>query len=178
MRKKRDIMDNRPKDGKKSHGKTIFLVILLTLFFVSFATTAYIIINANQLTFKAEPVDSEELLKQIEELEGKLAEKNELIEELTLRNSGSGGSSGSPTPSPTKKPQTSQGGGSSTAKPTATPSAKPSETPSKSAEPSESPSASPSKEPSEAPTETPFTPPTPVPIPTATPSLLPPSDGR
>ena len=128
----------RKKKTKKPFGKTIFFVILLTLFFGSFATTAYIIINANQLTFRTEPLDSDALIAQIEELEAKIAEKDILIEDLTLQNSTI--ASSSPTPTPTKAPQS--GGG--TPKPSQS---APSASPTPSASPSESPEPTSTKTP-------------------------------
>jgi len=57
----------------------------MTLFCLSFTTTAFIIINANRLTY--DTGKDSELKKQIAELEAELEEKNAEIERLTVSSS-------------------------------------------------------------------------------------------
>ncbi len=124
MRKK-----TKPKKGR------IFLLLLVTLFFVSFAASAYIIIYANQLTFAGDNLV--ELQKEVQDLKTELARKDSEIEELKLKvaNSQSGSHfTGSTvvTPSSTAKPTSSP-------KVSPTPTVKPSATPTPTIEPSSSP---------------------------------------
>jgi len=176
MRKDKKAIVNRPKKEKKGHIKTIFLIVLLTLFFSSFAVTAYIIINANQLTFKITDQDIEAFETRITELEDQVAEKDLLIEELTLRNS-SATSSPTPTPPPSSTPRPTQGSGSSavtsTQRPSASPSGSPSPTSSPTASSSPRPSSSPQTSASASPTPTASTRPTSSPSAAPTPSAVP-----
>lgn len=105
----------QPKKGR------IFLLVLVTLFFASFAASAYIIIHANQLTFAGDNLI--ELQKEIQELKTELARKDSEIEELKLKVANSQSSShftGSTvvTSSPTASPKVSP---TPTVKPSATP---------------------------------------------------------
>lgn len=60
----------------------VFLLVLITLFCLSFTSTAYILMNANKLSFKN---GSDELEQRIADLEAELSEKNKEIEELTVQ---------------------------------------------------------------------------------------------
>ena len=152
-----------PKRKKKKRSGLVYILVLLTLFCISFSVTAFIIINANKLTFIStdlNPVTEEEIAK----LKEQLAEKDEIIDDLTLElNKIRTGNTTVSSPAPTSSSTPS------TASPTATPassSPSPSATPKPSATPSASPTASPTPRPSEsvqptaAPSDTPA-PPTP-----------------
>ena len=65
--------------GNRVKRRLIFLVILITLFCVSFSTTAYIIINANKLGNKTA------LMEKIEKLEDEIEKKEEEIQQLTVK---------------------------------------------------------------------------------------------
>ena len=72
------IPHKRRKKRKQKKG-SIFLFVLVTLFFVSFAASAYIIIYANQLTFAGGSLT--ELRQEMQELKNELARKDSEIEE-------------------------------------------------------------------------------------------------
>lgn len=82
-----EIKEEIPETEKMPRGKkmVIFLVVLITLFCLSFTTTAFIIINANRLTY--DTGNDSELKKQIEELQQELQQKNEEIERLSVNSS-------------------------------------------------------------------------------------------
>ena len=67
------------KQQKKNNGKGIFLIVLLTLFFISFSTSAWIIINSNKLVF----VDDIEEYKNITEGLKSNEDKEQKIIDLT-----------------------------------------------------------------------------------------------
>lgn len=69
------------KSAKRKRNLVFFLV-LITLFCLSFTSTAYILMNANKLSFKN---GSDELEQRIADLEAELSEKNKEIEELTVQ---------------------------------------------------------------------------------------------
>lgn len=129
----------RPAPKKPKKGR-IFLLVLVTLFFVSFAASAYIIIYANQLTFAGGSMM--ELQEELKELKTELARKDSEIEELKLKVANLGGASSFTGAIPVSTPAASAGATSkpsaapvSSVAPSATP--KPSGTPASSAMPSE-----------------------------------------
>lgn len=145
----RELSARRKRKSKqKSKKGLLFLWILATLFFVSFASSAYIIIYANQLTFGGGNLT--ELQQQVQDLKSELAKKDSQIEELKLKVANSGSSShftnSYVAPSQTQKPS-----------PTASPKA------------TEKPSPSPAPTGTPKPTETPAV--TQSPIPTSTPDM-------
>lgn len=150
MRKEKlNIKNQELREQKRQTRKTrlskkgIYLLTLITFFLISFASTSFIIINANKLTFSGE--DNSSIKDELNSLKEQVAEKDKLIEDLTSQLSAKKSSSFSPPPAETAKPKSS-----STPKPSSTPSASPSETP----PPRYSPAATPKPSPTTAPTAT------------------------
>ena len=85
-RQQRLIKKASPEEKKKRAKKmVVFLVVLATLFCLSFTATSFIIINANRLTY--DMGNKNELTEYIKELEKELEEKNAEIERLSVNSS-------------------------------------------------------------------------------------------
>lgn len=93
--RQRKIQEKEAKRNEKaSHKKgtrrkkfLVFIILIATLFCISFSITAFIIINANQLTFNHGT--NSEMQDKIQELERLLEEKNQQIEILISENENS-----------------------------------------------------------------------------------------
>jgi cytoskeletal protein RodZ len=110
---RRALKEEKLKNTKtRLSKKGIYLLTIITLFLISFSTTAFIIINANKLTFSGG--NSGASKDEITALQEQLAQKDKTIEELTLQLSSKNSSSFSPPPKETAKPKST-----STPKPTA-----------------------------------------------------------
>ena len=80
-----DYENKHPFSLKKQKKRRfiLFIVSLITLFFVSFSTTSFILIKAYRLTFAEE--DYAQLQQQVELLRSELSCKENEIEELKLQ---------------------------------------------------------------------------------------------
>ena len=84
--------EEKPKKEKIKKEKNpkkylVFIVVLLTLFFSSFAVTSYVIMNANNLVVSKEgDADTKQHLDEIEDLKKQLAQRDKEIEELMETN--------------------------------------------------------------------------------------------
>ncbi|MBQ7951061.1 MAG: hypothetical protein IJ278_05015, partial [Clostridia bacterium] len=80
----REISTRRKRKEKKKKVKGwVYLLLLVTIFFASFAASAYVIIHANQLTFAGDNLV--ELQQEVQDLKTELARKESEIEELKLQ---------------------------------------------------------------------------------------------
>jgi hypothetical protein len=184
MFNKRKKLGEHPSErSKRKWVKTLFAVSLLTLFCTSFSVSAFIIMNANRLSFSTQ--DNSLLIEEVESLKSQISEKDKLIEELTLQNQSgvngnvfsagqsNGGSSSQGNSSGSGSAGRGGNGGSTGtqtnpgASPTPSPSPSGSPRPSGSPKPSATPSATPSVTPSASPSATPSA------SPSATPTIAP-----
>lgn len=111
---RRELKEEKIKNRKtRLSKKGIYILTVITLFLISFSTSAFIIINANKLSFNGN--NSSVSKEEIAELKAQIVEKDKIIEELTLQYSTRNGSSFSPPPKETSRPKAT-----STPKPSAT----------------------------------------------------------
>ena len=83
MPSKDNALPSCKKNKKKQQKYSIFILILITLFLLSFSGSAFILIRTNQLTFAGG--DEKDLCREVRELKAEIARKDSEIAELKVQ---------------------------------------------------------------------------------------------